>query len=208
MAITEIVPLETLAIPWNLFGFIFLAVFSYHVLNREMKEIKHQQGIKHLKDKVVLITGASSGLGEAFAYVFHKAGCRLVLAARREDELCRVRDDLIRINPNCGFEVHKQIMDVNYFGHVVLTKALLPSMLERKTGHIVAISSILGQISVPHRASYAASKHALQAFCDSLRAEVAMMDADHAGGMAVEYVADIVLHGVHYSISRTFRQNN
>ncbi|KAF4525287.1 hypothetical protein B566_EDAN009371 [Ephemera danica] len=224
--------------------FSIAMVFSYWVLNRQMKLMKHQQGMENLKGKVVLITGASSGLGEAFAHVFHKAGCRLVLAARREAELCRVRDDLIRINPetahpvvlnmdmlehdklpylaqksleiyghidifisnagittrctiqDCGIEVHKKFMDVNYFGHVALTKALLPSMLERKTGHIVVIGSILGQISIPHRAPYSASKHALQAFCDSLRAEVATMYTTNPGGMTAEYVADRILHAV------------
>lgn len=46
-------------------------------------------------------------------------------------------------------------------------------MIKRKEGHIVAISSIQGLIGIPHRSAYAASKHALQAFHDSLRAEVA-----------------------------------
>lgn len=46
-------------------------------------------------------------------------------------------------------------------------------MIERKSGQIVCVSSIQGKVSLPHRSAYAASKHALQAFCDSLRAEVA-----------------------------------
>jgi NADP-dependent 3-hydroxy acid dehydrogenase YdfG len=46
--------------------------------------------------QVVLITGASSGLGEALAHSFYRAGCQVVLAARREIELQRVREDLIR----------------------------------------------------------------------------------------------------------------
>lgn len=66
-----------------------------------------------------------------------------------------------------------KIMLVNYFGLVALTKAVLPSMVKRKEGHVVAISSVQGLIGIPYRSAYAASKHALQGFCDSLRAEVA-----------------------------------
>lgn len=46
-------------------------------------------------------------------------------------------------------------------------------MLKRKEGHIVCVSSVQGKFSLPHRSAYSASKHAMQAFCDSLRAEVA-----------------------------------
>lgn len=47
-------------------------------------------------------------------------------------------------------------------------------MVSRKTGHIVFISSVAGKVPIPFRSSFAASKHALQAFCDTLRAEVAI----------------------------------
>lgn len=50
-----------------------------------------------LPGKVVLITGASGGLGEALAHIFYKAGCKVVLAARRQDELERVRKDLMNV---------------------------------------------------------------------------------------------------------------
>jgi dehydrogenase/reductase SDR family member 7B len=63
-------------------------------------------------------------------------------------------------------------MLTNYFGTLALTKALLPSMMERKSGRIVCISSVQGKFAIPHRAAYSASKHAMQAFCDSLRAEM------------------------------------
>lgn len=45
--------------------------------------------------QVVVITGASSGLGESLAHAFYKAGCKVVLAARRMDELQRVRSELL-----------------------------------------------------------------------------------------------------------------
>lgn len=46
-------------------------------------------------------------------------------------------------------------------------------MIEKKCGRIVCISSVQGKIAIPHRSAYAASKHALQAWCDSTRAELA-----------------------------------
>src|SRR4029079_15064298 len=67
----------------------------------------------------------------------------------------------------------RAIMDLNFFGTVGLTKAVLPSMLARKSGHIVPISSVVGYVGTPLRSTYSASKHALHGFFDSLRAEVA-----------------------------------
>lgn len=70
-------------------------------------------------------------------------------------------------------EVDKKLMAVNYFGTVALTKALLPTMLMHQLGHIVTITSLTGKFGSPYRSSYAASKHALHGFFDSLRAELA-----------------------------------
>src|SRR5437867_4801294 len=67
----------------------------------------------------------------------------------------------------------RAIMEVNFFGTVALTKAVLPSMIARKSGHIVPISSVVGYVGTPLRSAYAASKHALHGYFDSLRAEVA-----------------------------------
>lgn len=69
-------------------------------------------------------------------------------------------------------DVDIKIMLTNYFGTIALTKSVLPSMISRKEGRILCISSVQGKFAIPQRASYSASKHALQAFCDSLRAEV------------------------------------
>ncbi|HSQ46317.1 MAG TPA: SDR family oxidoreductase [Lutibacter sp.] len=71
-----------------------------------------------------------------------------------------------------AMEVDKRIMGVNYLGTVALTKALLPHFIEKNSGHFVVITSIVGKIGTPLRSSYAASKHALHGFFDSLRAEV------------------------------------
>jgi short-subunit dehydrogenase len=78
--------------------------------------------------------------------------------------------------------VDRRIMELNYFGPVALTKQVLPTMIERRSGHIVVISSLLGKFAAPTRSAYCASKHALHGFFDSLRAE------EFAHGIAVTLV--------------------
>ncbi len=167
------------------------------------------------KNKRVWITGASSGIGEAIAYAFAAQGASLILSARNESELLRVKagcaaveimvvkldigdhdavfntiktvmdkvgkvDILINnagvsqrdLAMNTHFKVDKQLMDVNYLGTVAMTKAILPSMILHKLGHIVTITSATGKFGSPLRSSYAASKHALHGFFDSIRAEL------------------------------------
>jgi dehydrogenase/reductase SDR family protein 7B len=68
--------------------------------------------------------------------------------------------------------VDRRLMEVNYFGVVALTKEVLPSMLDRGSGHFVVVSSLVGKISTPKRSGYSASKHALHGFFDALRAEL------------------------------------
>lgn len=170
----------------------------------------------HFNNKVVWITGASSGIGEYLAYALSARGAKLVLSGRRQEELERVKKactnpGAVQILPldlsdipslegkaekaiacfgqvdimvhNGGitqrslvFEtdiaVHRQIMEVDYFSYVVLTKALLPHFTARKSGHFVVTSSVMGKIGTPMRSAYAAAKHALHGFFDCLRAEV------------------------------------
>jgi len=71
-----------------------------------------------------------------------------------------------------SLEVDKKLMAINYFGTVALTKALLPNMLMHQLGHIVTITSLTGKFGTAYRSSYAASKHALHGFFDSLRSEL------------------------------------
>ena len=68
--------------------------------------------------------------------------------------------------------VYRSIMDVNFFGPLMMTKALLPSMIRRKAGKIVCITSVAGKYGSPMRSGYNASKHASHGFFDSLREEV------------------------------------
>ncbi len=164
------------------------------------------------RGKVVWVTGASSGIGEATALAFSREGAKLILSSRNAAELERVRQtcegdghrvvplDLTRpdsfppavaevdhvdilvhsggvsqrsLAADTDLATDHAIMELNFFGTVALTKAVLPSMLARKSGHIVPISSVLGYVGTPLRSTYAASKHALHGFFDSLRAEVA-----------------------------------
>jgi dehydrogenase/reductase SDR family member 7B len=162
--------------------------------------------------KTVWITGASSGIGEALAIAWSREGARVILSARSEAELERVRAlcdepsrhvvrplnvtdmDAIRhaarevgevdiLVPSAGvsqrslaaetdLSIDRAIMEVNYFGTIALTKAVLPSMIARGSGHLVPISSVIGHVGVPLRSAYSASKHALHGFFNTLRAEV------------------------------------
>lgn len=69
-------------------------------------------------------------------------------------------------------EVDQRIMHTNYLGTVSLTKAVLPVMTRQRHGHIAVVTSLVGHIGTPKRTAYAASKHALHGFFDSLRAEL------------------------------------
>ena len=168
------------------------------------------------QDKVVWITGASSGIGEHLAYEFALQNATLVLSGRKEEALnkvkanCNLGSDIlvlpmdvtdfdvmegavakvmnaygkvdVLIN-NAGisqrslamqtdFSVDRKIMEVNFFGALALTKAVLPSMIENQSGQIVIISSVVGKAGVPGRSAYSASKHALHGYFDALRAEL------------------------------------
>lgn len=166
-----------------------------------------------MKDKVVIITGASSGIGAALAHELGKRGAKLVLAARNKSKLQDIaaqypetlvvstdvtdetacknlmdktveqfgRIDVLVNNAGISMSVRfdeidntdlfRKIMDVNYFGAVYCTYYALPHIKKSK-GLLVAVSSMTGKLGVPTRTGYAASKHAMQGFFDSLRVEL------------------------------------
>ncbi|MDA0314565.1 MAG: SDR family oxidoreductase [Bacteroidetes bacterium] len=68
-------------------------------------------------------------------------------------------------------EVDRKLMEVNYFGTVALTKAILPHFIERKQGSFGVVTSLVGKFGSPYRSSYSGAKHALHGFFDTLRAE-------------------------------------
>ncbi|XP_034395695.1 dehydrogenase/reductase SDR family member 7C-B [Cyclopterus lumpus] len=175
-----------------------------------------------VRNKVVVVTDALSGLGKECAGVFHRGGARLILCGKSWEKLEELADELANASdPTVTFpsklvllefgdldsmpeviceilecygcldilifnssmkvkapaqsvslEMDKLLMDNNYFGPATLAKGLLPSMISRRTGHLLLVNSIQGKLAVPFRTAYAASKHAVQAFFDCLRAEV------------------------------------
>ena len=70
------------------------------------------------------------------------------------------------------FEVDTHIVNVDLLGTIAMTKAVLPSMLAQKSGQIVVISSLMGKFGAPMRSTYAAAKHGLHGFFDTIRAEL------------------------------------
>jgi dehydrogenase/reductase SDR family protein 7B len=65
----------------------------------------------------------------------------------------------------------RKIMEINYFGTIALTKAVLPYMIMQRSGHVLATSSISGRFGFPLRSAYSASKQALHGFFETLQIE-------------------------------------
>jgi NAD(P)-dependent dehydrogenase (short-subunit alcohol dehydrogenase family) len=172
-----------------------------------------------VEGKVVVITGASSGIGHATAIKVGEAGAVAALVARSEDKLeqakveieeaggtatvhpadlsdlddCeRVVGDILETHGrvdilvnNAGRSIRRAIenqydrfhdfertMQVNYFGALKLILGFLPGMRERKSGHIINVSSIGAQTNTPRFSSYVASKSALDAFSRCIASEI------------------------------------
>jgi short-subunit dehydrogenase len=70
-----------------------------------------------------------------------------------------------------SMEVYEKMIRVNYLGTVALSKALLPHFIERKQGHFVVVTSLMGKFGSPLRSGYCGAKHALHGFFDVLRME-------------------------------------
>lgn len=100
-----ITPKESSLFSWILKTVLLPVTFPILIYNL-YKYMKIRKLRNSLPGKVVLITGASSGLGETLAHVFYIAGCKVVLAARRTDELERVKKDLLQSHSVCE-QIHK-----------------------------------------------------------------------------------------------------
>jgi NADP-dependent 3-hydroxy acid dehydrogenase YdfG len=169
-----------------------------------------------IKDKVAIITGASSGIGYATALALSKAGAKVAIGARRTDRL----EELAKKITDNGGEVFYQkldvtqrsecenfakavlekwgsidilvnnaglmplslfknlkvdewdrMIDVNIKGVLYCTASVILHMKEKKSGHIVNISSVAGRIVFPTGTVYCATKHAIAAFSEGLRQE-------------------------------------
>ncbi len=86
------------SIMWWLLGSMFLPISVPYLIMKMLEVIREHQNRDCLSGKVVVITGASSGLGESLAHTFYIAGCKVVLASRRKEELERVRKDLLELH--------------------------------------------------------------------------------------------------------------
>ena len=173
--------------------------------------------MKKFENKVVWITGASSGMGEATAYRFAQEGARLIVTALEADLLETVvlrckelgspdakslpfdLSDTARLNEladkawnafgyidilynNAGISqrgttietdmsVIRKVMDIDYYAPVVITKNILPRMVERGGGQLVVTTSIAGRFGFPLRCAYSSAKHALYGFFETVQAE-------------------------------------
>ncbi len=71
-----------------------------------------------------------------------------------------------------SMDLHRKIMEIDFFSYVMITKTVLPKMMEAREGYIVATSSISGKFGFPMRSAYASAKHAVQGFFETLRIEM------------------------------------
>ncbi|WP_199118239.1 SDR family oxidoreductase [Pedobacter sp. ASV28] len=169
-----------------------------------------------MNNKVVWITGASSGIGEALVYEYNTAGAKLIISSRNRDELFRVKNNCknkidvhvlsldlenseslpekavealriygrIDVLVNSGgisqrslaletdLQTEQRLMNVNFWGTVILSKAVLPQMIRQNSGTIICVSSLVGKFGTRLRSAYSASKHALHGYFESLRIEL------------------------------------
>lgn len=165
--------------------------------------------------KIVFITGATSGIGEATARLLAEKGYRLILCGRRKERLQKIKDELgddihilsfdvrersqvfssidnlpgewrnidILVN-NAGnahglapihegdLEDWDAMIDINVKGFLYVAKAIIPGMVERKSGHIVNMGSIAGKEVYKLGNVYSASKHAVDALNNGMRMDL------------------------------------
>lgn len=172
--------------------------------------------LKPLKDQVIVITGASSGIGLVTARTAAKAGARVLLVARSGDEMAGIVRDLNNEGCQTDYAVadvgeadavqaavakaverfgridtwvsdagvtiyaklldtpddeHERMMRTNYFGVVNSAKAAVPH-LKAQGGALIVVGSIASDIPSPLMGAYAATKHAVKAYVESLRIEL------------------------------------
>lgn len=162
-----------------------------------------------MNGKIALVTGASSGIGEATAKRLAQAGFKVYGTSRRSAQAGRREYEMLVLDVtsdasvqaavaavmqlegridllvnNAGFGVApagaeessidqaQAIFDTNFFGAVRMTRAVLPHMRAQGSGRIINIGSVLGFLPMPYGALYAATKHAIEGYSESLDHEL------------------------------------
>ncbi len=162
-----------------------------------------------MKSKTALVTGASSGIGEATAERLAMAGYKVYGTSRRGAQARERSFEMLRLDVtsdesveaavgevmrlsgridllvnNAGFSVApagaeessieqaRSIFDTNFFGIVRMTRAVVPHMRHQRGGRIINIGSIFGFLPAPYMALYAATKHAIEGYSESLDHEL------------------------------------
>lgn len=202
----------------------------------------------NFNNKVVWITGASSGIGEAMAKCFNKYGAKVILSARNVKELERVQHSFsnpkipslilpldvqqfdvmpakaeeaiaafekvdILIN-NAGisqrdlaidtsFSDELRIIEVDLLGTIALTKVMLSHLIENGDAQIVVISSVMGKINTKYRTAYAAAKHGVVGYFESLRLE--LEDSVNVCNIMPGFIATNVVKN---AVSKSYNPNN
>ena len=162
-----------------------------------------------MASKIALVTGASSGIGEATARRLATAGYKVYGTSRRGataerrsfemlmldvtsdesveaavTEVMRLEGRIDLLVNNAGFgvapagaeesSIHqaRSIFETNFFGVVRMTRAVVPHMRRQGSGRIINIGSVLGFLPMPYGALYAATKHAIEGYSESLDHEL------------------------------------
>ncbi len=163
----------------------------------------------NIEGSIALVTGASSGIGEATAERLALAGYRVYGTSRRRAaagqrsfemlpldvtsdesveaavrEVVRLDGRIDLLVNNAGFSISpagaeessmaqaRSIFDTNFFGIVRMTRAVVPHMRRQGAGRIINIGSVLGFLPAPYMALYAATKHAIEGYSESLDHEL------------------------------------
>ena len=169
----------------------------------------HNMGNIEKNSRIAIVTGASSGIGEATANLLSSAGFKVYGTSRRKSETSQRSFEMLALDVtsdesveaavqevirregridllvnNAGFgvapagaeessiEQARAIFDTNFFGMVRMTQAVVPTMRRQKSGLILNIGSVLGFLPMPFGALYAATKHAIEGYSESLDHEL------------------------------------
>jgi serine 3-dehydrogenase len=175
--------------------------------------------MKNLKDKIVFITGASSGIGKACAELFARHKAKLIIASRRIDRLKNfssalekkykskirilrldvrnqkaVADAVSKLSDNWKaidilinnaglsrgldnlyegkIRDWEEMIDTNVKGLLYVSRAVIPLMLKRKSGHVINIGSVAGREVYPKGNVYCATKHAVDSITKGMRIDL------------------------------------